>query len=147
MDKELKNLVIEIISLVLLLVIMVPICVNASNNYKESKEVLLSGRDTTVDISNNGDIKKLTIYCNYDKTMKVNLVMKISKFSNDYLIYLEDDVYEIRSLEYTEDEYYQYYNLGVYEVDKKREFDFQLKAKGADFYNETIMYSFMTKGL
>ena len=147
MDKELKRLVVEIVTLTLLLVIMVPICVYASNEYKEDRAVLLEGKDTTVDISHNGDKKKLTVYCNYDKVMKVNLIMKISKFSNNYLIYLDDQVYDIRDLEYVEDDEYRYYNLGIYEVDQKREFDFQLKVKNQSYYNETIMYSFMTEGL
>lgn len=146
MDKELKRLVVEIVTLTLLLVIMVPICVYASNEYKEDRAVLLEGKDTTVDISHNGDKKKLTVYCNYDKVMKVNLIMKISKFSNNYLIYLDDQVYDIRDLEYFEDEEYQYYNLGIYEVDQKREFDFQLKVRDQAYYDETIMYSFMTEG-
>lgn len=147
MDKESKGLIIEIVTLILLLIIIVPVCVNASNNYKEQKEVLLEGKDTTVDISHNGNNKKLTIYCNYDKLMKVNLIMKINKFTNEYLICLDDQVYDIRDLEYVEDDEYLYYNLGIYEVDQKREFDFQLKVKNQSYYNETIMYSFMTEGL
>ena len=146
MDKELKRLVVEIVTLTLLLVIMVPICVYASNEYKEDRAVLLEGKDTTVDISHNGDKKKLTVYCNYDKTMKVNLIMKINKFTNEYLICLDDQVYNIRDLEYVEDDEYQYYNLGIYEVDQKREFDFQLKVRDQAYYDETIMYSFMTEG-
>ena len=147
MDKEIKRLVGEIISLMLLLIIVVPICVNASSRYREQKEVLLSGVGTAVDIAHNGDTKKITIYSNYDKVMKVNLIMKISKFSNDYEVYLEDQVYNIDDLEYTEDENYQYYKLGIYEVDKSREFDFKLKTKGSLYYDETITYSFMTEGL
>lgn len=147
MDKELKRLVVEIITLTLLLIVIVPICVQASNKYQEKKDVLLTGKDTTVDISHDGNQKKLTIYSNYDDVMKVNLIMKISNFSNDYLIYLDDQVYDIRELECTYDEEYHYYNLGIYEVDKSREFKFRLEAKGQSYYNETIMYSFMTEGL
>lgn len=147
MEKERKRLVVEIITLTLLLIVMVPICVQASNQYQERKEVLLEGKNTSVDISHSGNKKKLTIYCNYDKEMQVNLIMKISKFSNDYLVCLDDQIYDIRELEYVEDEEYQYYNLGIYEVDQKREFDFQLKVKSQSYYDETIVYSFMTEGL
>lgn len=147
MDKELRRLVVEIISLILLLCIVIPICVKASNEYQEKKEVLLNGTDTSVDISHNGKTKKLTIYSNHKGTMSVNLVMKITKFSNDYEIYLDDQIYDIDELEYIEDDEYQYYSLGIYEVDKIREFDFQLKAKGSLYYDETITYSFMTEGV
>ena len=45
MDKEIKGLIGEIISLVLLLVIVIPICVNASSDYREKKEQIFSSRD------------------------------------------------------------------------------------------------------
>lgn len=147
MDKELRRLVIEIISLALLLIIVVPICVSASNDYQKQKELFLSGVGTSVDISHNGDMKKVTIYSNYDETVKVNLIMKISKFANEYEVYLDDVIYNISDLEYTEDEEWRYYKLGIYEVDEYREFDFKLKAKGSTYYQETITYGFMTEGL
>lgn len=146
-DKELKRLVVEIITLTLLLVIVVPICVKASNRYQERKDVLLRGINTFVDISNKGDIKKVMVYSNHDEAMKVNLFLKISKFTGDYLVCLDEQVYDIRDLEFVESGEYQYYNLGIYEVDKVREFDFQLKAKDKSYYDETIMYSFVTEGL
>ena len=147
MDKELKSLIVEIITLTLLLIIIVPICAQASADYQEKKDVLLRGTDTSVDISHNGETKKLTIYSNHDGVMRVNLIMKINKFGNDYIICLDDQEYEIRQLDYTEDEEYMYYNLGIYEVDQKREFDFQLKTKDKTYYEETITYSFLTEGL
>lgn len=147
MDKESKSLVVEIISLIILLIFVVPVCVQASNKYQEKKEVLLNGVDTSVDISHNGDMKKLTIYSNHDDIMRVNLIMKISKFANDYEIYLDEQIYDIDEFHFVEDSEYQYYNLGIYEVDQVREFDFKLQAKGNLYYDETITYSFMTEGL
>ena len=147
MDKELKRLVIEIVSLILLLVIVIPICVNASSRYKEQKNFLLSGVGTSVDITHNGDMKKVTLYSNYNKVIKVNLIMKISKFSNDYEIYLDDNIYTLNELDYVSDEEYRYYNLGIYEVNKVREFDFKLSTKGSVYYDEAIIYSFMTEGI
>ena len=41
MDKELKRLVTEILSMILLLIIVIPICVHASNNYQMKKRDLL----------------------------------------------------------------------------------------------------------
>lgn len=147
MDKELKRLVVEIVSLTLFLVIVIPICVSASSKYNEQKEVFLSGVGTSVDISNNGDTKKVTVYSNYDRNVKVNLIMKINKFSNDYEVSLDNEVYNINDLEYTEDSEYRYYILGIYDVNQYREFDFKLKPKGSIYYDETIIYSFMTEGL
>lgn len=146
LDKELRSLIVEIVTLTLLLIIIVPICADASAKYQEKKDVLLNGTDTSVDISHNGTMKKLTIYSNHDGVMKVNLIMKITKFGNDYIVCLDEEEYNIRELEYTEDEEYQYYNLGIYEVDDLREFDFQLKVKDKTYYDETITYSFMTEG-
>lgn len=147
MDKELKSLVVEIITLTLLLIVIVPICVNASSKYQEKREVLLNGTDTSIDISQNGDMKKVTIYSNHDDVMRVNLIMKISKISNDYEIYLDDKIYNLDDFECTDGTDYLYYNLGIYEVDQVREFDFKLQTKGSLYYDETITYSFMTAGL
>lgn len=147
MDKELKRLVVEIVFLTLLLIVVVPICVNASARYQEKKDVLLNGKDTSVDISHNGAMKKLTIYSNHDEEMRVHLVMKISKFYGDYYVCLDDNIYDIHTLDYFEDEDYLYYNLGVYNVNGLREFDFQLKVKDQSYYDETVTYSFMTEGL
>ena len=147
MDKEIKGLVVEIISLVLVLIIIIPICVNASSNYKEKKEQLFFGNRTSVDIANHGEIKKITVTSEYDGEFPVRLKLKISKFSDEYLIYLDDQVFEIKNLEYTEDLEYQYYNLGIYEIDEKRVFNFKLKVKDKSYYDETISYSFYTEGL
>lgn len=147
MDKELKRLLIEIISLTLLLVIIIPICVSASDKYNEQKEAFFIKTGVSIDISNNGDKKRVTVYSNYDKSIKISLIMKINKFSNDYEIILDNEVYNINDLEYTEDEGNRYYRLGIYDVNQYREFDFKLKPKGSVYYDETIIYSFMTEGL
>ena len=147
MDRELRRLIVEIISLTLLLIIVVPICVNASAEYREKKEIMLNGIGTSIDITHNGEMKKVTIYSNYDKPVQVNLIMKISKFLNDYEIYLDEQVYMLDDLEFIEDEEYLYYQIGVYEVNRVREFDFKLKVKGIVYYDEVITYSFMTEGI
>lgn len=147
MDKELRKLLFEIISLTLLLVIVIPICVNASDKYNEQKEAFFTNVGVSIDISNNGDKKKVTVYSNYDKSIKLSLVMKITKFSNDYDVILDNEVYNINDLEYTEDEENRYYRLGIYDVKQYREFDFKLRPKGSIYYDETIIYSFMTEGL
>lgn len=146
MDKELKELVFEIVTLVLILLIAVPICVSASNKYQQQKEVLLTGINTSVDISSNSDGKTITIYSNYDEKVRVNLILKINKFSNDYIVSLDDNEFDLKEVECKEDSEYRYYNLGIYEVNRVREFDFQFKLLDKAYYDETISYSFITDG-
>ena len=146
MDKELKRLVVEIVSLVLLLVIVVPICVNASSECRSKKDAVLVGNKASVDISNKGEYKQIKVTSGVDKAVKMNLIMKISKFNDDYLIYLDDQIYNLRDLEYTEDDNYQYYNLGVFDVIKEKVFQFKIKVKDKSYYDETISYGFFTEG-
>lgn len=147
MEEDLKKLIIEIITLTLLLVIAIPICVNASNKYQESKAKLVQGAKTSIDITNQGDTKKVTIYTNSDKKAKINLILKINKLSDQYLIHLNDQIYELNKIESTEDEDYQYYNLGIYEIDGQKELDFKIEAKDKIYYDETLTYSFIAEGL
>lgn len=147
MDNELKRLVVEIISIAIMLIIVVPICVNASNEYNKQKEILFSGVGTSVDISHNGDMKRVRIISNYDEMVRVNLTLKINKFANDYEIYFNGQVFYLGDLECTEDAEYRYYYLGIYEVDGYRDFDFKLIVKGSSYYDDIIVYSFVTEGM
>ena len=147
MDKELKRLVTEILSMILLLIIVIPICVHASNNYQMKKRDLLQIANASVDISSKGEVKEVTIITNSNHEIKTSLILKISEFSDEYLVYLDDQVYELKQLEYTSDGEYRYYNLGFYEVADHRVFSFRLKPKDKVYYDESITYSFMTEGL
>ena len=147
MDKELKRLVVEICSIVLLLVIVIPICVNASSDYRSKRDALLVGNKASVDISNNGEYKQIRVTSGVDDTVKMSLVMRISKFNDEYLIYLVDKEYSLSDFDYTEDENYQYYNLGNFDVEKERVFQFKIKVKDKSYYDETISYGFFTEGL
>ena len=146
MDKEIRHLVVEILSIVVLLIIVIPICVNASSEYRSKKDSLLVGQKASVDISNMGEYKLITVNSGIDRTIKMSLMMRISKFSDDYLIYLDDQVFDLRELEFTEDESYQYYNLGLYDVEKEKVFQFRIKVKDKAYYDETISYGFYTEG-
>ncbi len=147
MDKELRGIVIEIIMVVLLLIIVIPICVSASSEYQNKKNSLLVGEKARVDISNKGEIKEITVSSGVNEPVNLNLMMKISKFNDDYFIYLDDKTFDIRDLEFTEDEKYQYYNLGMYEVTNRKVFQFKIKAKDKTYYDETISYGFYTEGI
>ena len=146
MDRELKGLVVEIIFLVLLLIVVIPICVNASSEYRSKKDAVLMGRNALVDISNKGEYKEIHVSSDADRIVRINLVMKISKFNDEYLVTFDDQVYDLKDLEYTEDDNYQYYNLGIYDVDKSRTFRFKINVKDKAYYDETITYGFYTEG-
>ena len=63
------------------------------------------------------------------------------------MIYLDDKIFRLSDMEYTEDSEYRYYNLGLYAIPGKRTFDFKIAVLDRSYYNETISYSFYTKGL
>ena len=65
MDKDLKGLVVEVILIVVMLVLVVPICVEASGRYKEQKEALMNGEGISIDIAHAGDVKKIFVYSKY----------------------------------------------------------------------------------
>lgn len=147
MDKELKGLIIEIVTITILLIITIPLCVKASTTYQEKKNKMFIGSHASVDISNRGEIKKVTIKSEENQKISVYLMLKISKFDDEYIVYLDDSVFDLNQLEYTEDEENRYYNLGLYTLKDKRTFDFRIVVKDRSYYNETISYSFYTRGL
>ena len=122
MDKELKGIIVEILAIIVLLLIVVPICVHASDEYISRRDALLIGNRASVDISSKGDYKQIRVTSGVNDSIKVNLFMKISKFNDDYIISLDDKTYDLRELECTEDDNYQYYNLGTYEIEKEKLF-------------------------
>lgn len=147
MDKELKGIVGEIIAVIILMVIAIPICVKASSDYQTKKDKMIIGNHASVDISNRGEIKKVTVNSDNNKDISVYLILKISKFDDEYIVYLDDQIFDLKDLEYTEDNDNYYYNLGLYSIKEKRTFDFRITVKDKSYYNETISYSFYTKGL
>ena len=147
MDKELKGYVIELITMIIVLIFIVPICVNASNEYSKKQEILLNGFNTTIDVnSKQGNIKELNLYSNTDKTIKVKLGLKITKFYDEYTITIDDQIYDLNKLEFLEDDYNRYYILGTYEIEEVKSLDFELKVKDKNYYDESIIYSFYTEG-
>ena len=147
MDKELKGIVGEIIALIILMIIAIPICVKASSDYQAKKDKMIIGNHASVDISNRGEIKKVTVNSDNNKDISVYLILKISKFDDEYIVYLDDQIFDLKDLEYTEDNDNYYYNLGLYPIKRKRTFDFRITVKDKSYYKETISYSFYTKGL
>ena len=147
MDKELKGIVGEIVILITLMIIAIPICVKASSDYQAKKDKMIIGNHASVDISNRGEIKKVTVNSDNNQDISVYLMLKISKFDDEYIVYLDDQIFDLKDLEYTEDNDNYYYNLGLYPIKRKRTFDFRITVKDKSYYKETISYSFYTKGL
>lgn len=147
MDKELKGIVGEIIALIILMIIAIPICVKASSDYQAKKDKMVIGNHASVDISNLGEIKKITVNSENNQDISIYLMLKISKFDDEYIIDLDDKIFDLKDLEYTEDKDNYYYNLGLYTIKGKRTFNFKIAVKDKSYYKETISYSFYTKGL
>lgn len=145
MDKELKGLIIEIVTIVIMMIIAIPVCVNASYNYQSKKGDMLEGRHVSINIGNTGKIKDVIVYSNSDKIVKINLYLKINKFDDDYVISLDGKTYNIGDFDMREDENNRYYNLGMYEIDNSRTFKFGISARDKTYYDETITYSFVTE--
>ena len=134
MDKELKGIVGEIIAVIILMVIAIPICVKASSDYQTKKDKIIIGNHASVDISNRGEIKKVTVNSENNKDISVYLILKISKFDDEYIVYLDDQIFDLKDLEYTEDNDNYYYNLGLYSIKEKRTFDFRITVKDKSYY-------------
>ena len=66
---------------------------------------------------------------------------------DEYVIYLDDKIFNLGDLEYSFDGEYRHYNLGLYLISSKRNFDFRIAVRDKSYYNETITYSFYTRGI
>lgn len=147
MNNELKGYVIEIIVMLIILIIAIPTCINASNKYSSKQETLLSGLNTTIDVnSKEGNIKQISLYSNANKVIKVKLGLMIANFYDEYLVEIDGQTYDLSELEYLSDENHRYYILGVYEIDEEKNIDFEIKVKDKNYYDESITYSFYTEG-
>ena len=142
MEKDLRGLIIEVVILTIFLIISIPICVNASSNYKKEKEKYLNAFNTTIDVNNKEDIKELTIDSNSDNIIEVRLGLMISHFYDEYYIMVDNEIYKLNDLEYTEDDNYRYYIIGSYEIDKSRIVEFDLNPVNQEYFKEHLIYSF-----
>ena len=144
-DDEIKRLIVEIITVIILFIIAVPICVNASNNYNEKKNNMQKYNNIVVDISDINSSKIVTINNYNNKKKTVNLILKTSKFYDVYMVKIDDEEYLLRDIVYSEDDNYYYFNLGSYEVKDKKDIDFNLELIGNEIYDDCISYSFLAE--
>lgn len=146
MEKELKGYVIEIMVITIFLIITVPICAKASNDYTTKKESLLNAFNATIDVNNKNDMKELSIYSNADKQIEVKLGLKMTKYYDEYSVIIDNRKYNLKDLDYKEDEENIYYILGTYEIDEVKKIDFKLIPNNQSYFKENIIYSFYTEG-
>lgn len=147
-DNEFRELVCEIVFFVILLVVMVPICVNASNNYRESVKKIEKCVDIRVSIDN-VDGEKFVVLENIgdEEEIDVNLVLKISDFSNNYMISLNGEEFYLSDLESTYDGNFYYYDLGNYNVGGIEIIEYEMALVGEEIYIDNISYSFIAEVL
>ena len=145
MNKSNKDLILEIIIMVIFVIIIVPVCVDATASYNKRKENLSCNSRIAVNIEINGNNKMIQLTNLNKQVSKVNLVLKITKYSNEYAIKIEDKYLELKTMMHTEDDKYYYYNIGSYEINKYKELPFSLVLLENKTEEEYITYSFMTE--
>ena len=145
MENDFKSLIAEMIIMIIIIIIVIPICVNASHNYNEKKSSIQQHNNIMVDIKNIDSNMYLDIN-NYNKDKKIiNLIMKTTKFSNEYIIKLDDKEYNLKDIPHTEDKDYYYFNLGSYQIKKAKQIKMSLKLLGDEIYDDSITYSFIAE--
>lgn len=150
-----RSLIREIICLVLFLIIIIPICVDASNRYNRKEEYLNNCNNVYIEIHPSDGVvdeevfsNKVVVICNENReSMKIQLIFKIAKFTNSYTLKLGDRIYNLDKLEYREDENYLYFNLGEFEVREELMLDFQLVLNNGISYDSSVRYSFLVEGV
>lgn len=145
MKNDVKSLTAEVVLMIIILLIVVPICVNASNNYKEKKASIQQYNNVSIDIKYE-DSNMFVNINNYNKKKKViNLIMRTTKFSNEYMIKLDDKEYYLKDIPHTEDNDNYYFNLGSYKVNKVQNIKFAMSLVGDEIYDDSITYSFVAE--
>ncbi len=144
-EKNYKYFIAELILMFIIMFIIIPICVNASHNYNEKKSNIQQYNNISIDINRINSNMFVNIN-NYNKDKKViNLIMKTTKFSNDYLVVIDDKEYNLKDIPHTEDKDNYYFNLGSYEIKKVANVKFSLKLIGDEIYDDSITYSFVAE--
>ncbi len=147
-DKDLRRLICEIILLVCIVIIIIPICVNASNDYKYKVwDIKKSNSNVLIDISSSKGGKIITLVNDNDDKTVVNLVMKISKYSNNYMMVVNGREYKLSEMSYSEDDDNYYYSLGNYVVKDKVKVTFDLEILGDAIYDDSVTYSFLAEAV
>lgn len=155
-NREVRDLVWDIVTIVLFLVIIIPICVSASNNYNNKEVYTTTTKDLYADLAENPDKdtnykvisdKIVTIGTKKENSFKVSIVFKVQKFKNDYTLVLDDKSYDLGKTDYVEDKGYLYYNLGTFDIDKESKMNFKLIMNNDISLDDSVSYSFLVEGI
>lgn len=145
MEKSNKDLIIEIGFVTIFLLIIVPVCVNASAKFREAKLKAECNSNISINIATKNTNKIIEMSNLNKKPSKTKLILKITKFVNEYAINLNDEIKKLNEMDHTEDENNYYFNLGTYEVEKYNEVKFKLLLTNNLVESENITYSFITE--
>ncbi len=145
MDKSNKDLIIEISLVVIFLIIVIPVCVNASAKFRDAKIKAECNNNISINIATRNSDKIIEMRNMNKKTSKINLVLKITKYANEYAINLNDEIKNLKDMTHTEDENNYYFDLGDFEVEKYNEVKFKLLLVNNNVDSENITYSFITE--
>ena len=145
MEKSNKDLIIEIGFVTIFLLIIVPVCVNASAKFREAKLKAECNSNISINIATKNTNKIIEMSNLNKKPSKTKLILKITKFVNEYAINLSDEIKKLNEMDHTEDENNYYFNLGTYEVEKYNEVKFKLLLTNNLVESENITYSFITE--
>ena len=145
LDRDVRTLLCEIIIMILIIAVTVPICVNATNRYNSKKNNMEKYTNIGINVSNKNSDMIVTLDNKNKGEVVVNLILKTTKFSNNYSILLDDKEYNLNQIEYSEDDNNYYFNLGSYRFKDSIDVKFKLFLVGNDIYDDSITYSFIAE--
>ena len=164
MNKEVRSLVMEISFIVLLLVICIPIFVNASSNYNNSLKRIVND-DIVItnmvhnsfglsalsdeDVLNMSNDNLFSIVNKNDKEYKYSLYLRVNKDStidvDKVKIKLDNEIFNLKDIYDSEDDKYYYYLLKSDKILDEVDFSYlvYLDNDTTNYGNNSLTYSFM----
>ncbi len=164
MNKEVRSLVMEISFIVLLLVICIPIFVNASSNYNNSLKRIVND-DIVItnmvhnsfglsalsdeDVLNMSNDNLFSIVNKKDKEYKYSLYLRVNKDStidvDKVKIKLDNEIFNLKDIYDSEDDKYYYYLLKSDKILDEVDFSYlvYLDNDTTNYGNNSLTYSFM----
>ena len=164
MNKEVRSLVMEISFIVLLLVICIPIFVNASSNYNNSLKRIVND-DIVItnmvhnsfglsalsdeDVLNMSNDNLFSIVNKKDNEYKYSLYLRVNKDStidvDKVKIKLDNEIFNLKDIYDSEDDKYYYYLLKSDKILDEVDFSYlvYLDNDTTNYGNNSLTYSFM----
>ena len=164
MNKEVRSLVMEISFIVLLLVICIPIFVNASSNYNNSLKRIVND-DIVItnmvhnsfglsalsdeDVLNMSNDNLFSIVNKKDKEYKYSLYLRVNKDStidvDKVKIKFDNEIFNLKDIYDSEDDKYYYYLLKSDKILDEVDFSYlvYLDNDTTNYGNNSLTYSFL----